>query len=313
MKIIFLLICMAGVFFPLQDLVAQDWNPVKTDEGILLLEGKDSVLFYQSRVKSKDGQFPRANYIHPLWGVDGEVLTEDFPKDHLHHRGIFWTWHQIYVNDDELADAWVCKDFEWNVKRLDIVDQDEKSITLQAIVLWESPKLLNKKGKRVPFVREITTVKIYRAQKYYRIVDFEIRLSALEKGVSIGGSDNEKGYGGFCVRMPLPDDLKFVSSTGEVEPQTLQVETGPWMDISGSIGKNHSKAGILIMVHGDNPLPVDKWILRKKGSMQNPVFPGQNLYKLSKDDLVLKYSLLVHEGGLNAAQVENFYKAYLAR
>jgi len=258
MKTIFLLIYITGVFLPLPGLNAQDWNPVKTDEGVLILEGQDSVLFYQSKVKSKDGQFPRANYIHPLWGVDGAVLTEDFPKDHLHHRGVFWTWHQVYVNEKEIADAWICKDFEWNVKRLDIVDQNDKSLTLQATVLWESPKLKNKRGKFLPFVREITTVKIYRGQKYYRVIDFEIRLAALEKGVAIGGSDNEKGYGGFCVRMPMPDDLIFVSSTGNVVPQTLQVEAGPWMDITGSIGKNRSKAGILIMVHGENPLPIDR-------------------------------------------------------
>ena len=313
MKIIFFLTCMISMIFPLPVLIAQDWNPVKTDEGILVLEGRDSVLFYQSKVKSKDGQFPRADYIHPLWGVDGGVLTEDFPKDHLHHRGIFWTWHQINVGGKEIADAWISKDFEWNVKRLDIVDQNDKSLTLQAIVLWESPNLTNKKGKKIPFVQEVTTVRIFRKQKYFRVIDFEIRLAALEKDVAIGGSDNEKGYGGFCVRMPMPDDLRFVSSNGEVVPQTLQVEAGPWMDIAGSVGKNNSKAGILIMVHEDNPSPVDKWILRKKGSMQNPVFPGQDLYRLSKDDLVLKYRLLVHEGGLNAAQIKDFYKIYISR
>lgn len=310
MKTIFLLACMAATLFQSKEAIAQDWNIKKSPEGVLILEGKDSVLFYQSKTKSMNGQFPRADYVHPLWGVNGEVLTEDFPKDHLHHRGIFWTWHQIYVHNEEVADAWICKNFKWNVKRADVVEQNDRSLTLEATVFWESPNVANKRGERKPFVRETTFIKVHRGQKFYRIIDFEIRLAALEKGVAIGGSDNEKGYGGFCLRMPMPDDLRFISNTGEIIPQTMQVKAGPWMDIVGSIGKFHGKAGILIIVHKDNPPPVDKWILRRKGSMQNPVFPGRALYHLSKDDIVLRYRLVVHEGGLNVEQINDLFKSY---
>ncbi len=300
----------AAVLLPFADVLAQDWNVKKTAEGVLILEGKDSVLIYQAKTKSLNGRFPRADYVHPLWGLNGEVLTQDFPKDHLHHRGVFWTWHQIYIHDKEVADAWVCKDFEWDVKRADVVEQNDRFLTLQASVLWESPKVTGKKGKQKPFVRETTSIKIYRGQKYFRIIDFEIRLAALEKGVAIGGSDNEKGYGGFCVRMSMPDDLRFISSTGEVIPQTLQVKAGPWMDIVGSLGKSGGKAGILIMVHKDNPPPINRWILRRKGSMQNPVFPGRDLYPLTKNDLVLRYRLVLHEGDLHVEQINGFYKDF---
>ena len=34
---------------------------------------------------------------------DGQVLTEDFPADHLHHRGIFWAWHQVYVGEKAMG------------------------------------------------------------------------------------------------------------------------------------------------------------------------------------------------------------------
>ncbi len=310
MRTFFLMAYMAFMLFFFQESAAQDWRVKKTAEGVLILEGKDSVLFYQVKTKSLNGKFPRADYIHPLWGVNGEVLTQDFPKDHLHHRGVFWTWHQIYVHDKEVADAWVCKDFEWVVKRANVIDQSTGSLVLQSVVLWESPNVAKKNGRMKPFVRETVTIKIHRKQSFYRIVDFEIRLAALEKGVAIGGSDNEKGYGGFCVRMPMPDDLRFISSTGEVIPQTLQVKAGPWMDIAGSLGKFGSKAGILIMVHKDNPPPIDRWILRRKGSMQNPVFPGRDLYPLTKNDLVLRYRLVLHEGVLNDKQIDDLYKSF---
>ena len=39
---------------------------------------------------------PRSNYIHPLYGVEGEMLTRDWPDGaHPHHRGIFWAWPEV--------------------------------------------------------------------------------------------------------------------------------------------------------------------------------------------------------------------------
>ena len=69
-----------------------------------------------------------------------------------------------------------------------------------------------------------------------RKIDFEITLKALVKGLQIGGSADQKGYGGFCVRMRLPDSLVFTSENGPVTPQELQIEAGPWMDFSGKFG-----------------------------------------------------------------------------
>lgn len=70
-----------------------------TAEGVLVKQGEEKVFFYQREAKSKDGKYPRANYVHPLYGIDGAELTEDFPADHLHHRGIFWAWHQVIIGE----------------------------------------------------------------------------------------------------------------------------------------------------------------------------------------------------------------------
>jgi AcrR family transcriptional regulator len=44
-------------------------------------------------------KFRRSCYIHPLYGLDGEVMTEDFPVDHRHHRGVFWAWFIHFMAD----------------------------------------------------------------------------------------------------------------------------------------------------------------------------------------------------------------------
>ena len=83
----------------------------KKEGGFLFTENNENVLFYQKEPKSADGKYERCNYIHPLWGIDGTVLTEDFPSDHLHHRGIFWAWHQVWIGDKRIGDPWEIKDF----------------------------------------------------------------------------------------------------------------------------------------------------------------------------------------------------------
>ena len=40
-------------------------------------------------------RWPARDYIHPLYGPRGEVLTEDWSPDHPHHRGIYWAWPEV--------------------------------------------------------------------------------------------------------------------------------------------------------------------------------------------------------------------------
>jgi len=60
----------------------QALNPVEifeTSEGFIVKEAGEKVMSYQRRHKSINGKYLRANYIHPLYGLDGQILTEDFP------------------------------------------------------------------------------------------------------------------------------------------------------------------------------------------------------------------------------------------
>ncbi|MGV3720079.1 MAG: DUF6807 family protein, partial [Actinomycetota bacterium] len=43
--------------------------------------------------------FARAGYIHPLHAPNGAQVTDDFPKDHPHQRGVFFAWTKTEVGD----------------------------------------------------------------------------------------------------------------------------------------------------------------------------------------------------------------------
>jgi hypothetical protein len=283
----------------------------ETDQGFLFAEGGDKVMFYQREHKSLDGKYTRANYIHPLYGLDGEVLTEDFPADHLHHRGVFWAWHQVWVGSKQLGDSWAVKDFFWDIRGVRVYTPDSESKALLVAVDWKSPLWTDANGNQKAFVKESTMIRVHRAEQDIRKVDFEISLLALEDNLRLGGSEDEKGYGGFTTRIPLPDSLAFIGADGPVEPQNLSVEGGPWMDFSGPLGLDGKISGIAILCHKSLPGYPQRWILRRKGSAQNPVFPGREPVPLSREKpLVLRYRLIIHRGDVHHVDLDKLAAEY---
>ena len=118
----------------------------KDPEGYWFYEGDTKVLFYQAERKAlPDGQAARSNYFHPLYDLDGNVLTEDFPKDHIHHRGIFWAWHQVRINGKPVQDQWMNSESFWPVRDAR-TDADARSASLELRVGWESPLFTDAKG-----------------------------------------------------------------------------------------------------------------------------------------------------------------------
>lgn len=275
----------------------------KGDGGILFTEDGKKILFYQSEPKSMDGKYKRTNYIHPLWGVDREVFTEDFPADHLHHRGIFWAWHQVRIDGKRIGDPWELKNFEQNVSEIEFFMKSNGAGVLKTEVKWMSDQWI-KLGRKAPYLQENTKITIYPEKRNHRRIDFEISLLALEEKLEIGGSEDEKGYSGFSVRLKLPEDVEFTSPAGNVEPQTIAVQSEGYINISGSMGLGGKNAGVVIVDNPENTGYPQPWILRAKNSMQNAAFPGNKTIPVSTTEpLILKYSLIVYSGRMKDRKI----------
>ena len=283
---------------------AQKFIAVKTQEGVELQENGKKVLFYQMKQKTIDGKYTRAGYIHPLYSLNGSGLTDDGPKDHPYHRGVFWAWHQIIVKNKQIAEGWVPENISWlptSVK----VNRNKKAATLNAEVLWRSTI------EKIPtdIIKEKTIIKVYPATTQYRILDFDIRLKPLVDSLQLGGSNDEKGYGGFCLRLKLPQDITFVSQNKIITPQDTAVTAGPWMDITGSFeGSSLPKSGVLVFANAT--FSYQPWILRRVTSMQNVPYPGKTPVVVPKGGLELKYRVIVHNGYMTNEEIEKLYKDY---
>lgn len=302
------IILVSFLAFALHYLAGAQITMKKEAGGILVLDKGTHVFFYQAEPKSRNGEAERRHYIHPLWSPSGIVMTEDFPADHLHHRGVFWAWHQVWIGNKRIGDPWEIKNFEQEIAELEFMSRPDGSGILKAQVKWKSPEW-KKQGAMVPYLHEETTITIHPARGNARRLDFEIQLLALENGLRIGGSEDEKGYSGFSVRMALPADVSFSGPAGSVAPQNTAVSSPGYVNISGSMGAKGKKAGIVIADNPDNPGYPQPWILRAKNSMQNAAWPGNTTVEIPADEpLVLKYSLIVYSGNLKSTTIRKMLR-----
>src|SRR6185503_6680409 len=138
------------------------------------------------------GARARACYFHPLYGLDGEVLTDDFPKDHLYHRGMYWAWPHIKINDQDY-ELWTAHGelkqtfCRWLVKEADA----------------SGAKLVVENGWFVgvkQLVREEVRVEVYPASAASRAIDVELRWTPINQSLTLSGAEG-KSYGGFNFRF----------------------------------------------------------------------------------------------------------------
>jgi hypothetical protein len=268
----------------------------RSDEGYTFHSDDRAVLFYQREPVTKHER-TRAGYVHPLTGLDGEVFTEVFPKDHLHHQGVFWAWHQLWVGDRKIGDPWVTKDHLVVVKKAEIVDQGPVFATLDVQAEWTSTAL-DDSGAARSIVAEQTRIR----------VDFTIQLTPLLPDVKLGGSEDVKGYSGFTVRVKPPIDMAIQVADVVLERDAVQ-STSPWAGVSGAFTEGKT-SGVAILGHPSSPEFPSRWVLRHYG-MQNVAYPGRDPVPLSAENpLVIRHRLVLHRGSTQAARIADHQRVY---
>ncbi|MBK1875909.1 DUF6807 family protein [Pelagicoccus mobilis] len=285
---------------------------VRVEKGAVTVHenGQPVIRYNRDPVSRSDGTYTRAHYIHPLYAPDGTVMTDDMPKDHPHHRGIFWGWTQLVVDGEAIGDPWHLRGLSRHVEDVD-VEVCENAARLACDVVWHTDLLDTESGGR-DLVKEHAIITVNRMRGSTRRIDFEIQLQALQENVQIGGSRNTKGYGGFSVRIPLPEDLSFAGPSAEPEVDwTAPAVANPWVDFSASFVEG-KRSGVSIFTHPANPGYPHGWTLRKANSCQNPVFPGQTPITLPVGQpLVLRYSVYVHDAPYSFESVGAAYHSYV--
>jgi hypothetical protein len=262
-------------------------DAVFATDGVTLTDGGKSVLFYRT-APADPHEAGRLNYVHPIWAPDGAVLTEDRPADHLHQRGAFWSWHQVLVDGKAVADGWFMKGLTFHVREKRFKGDSAGGGTLVVNADW----IVNSAPEVAYVARETTKVRVYPLKAGARRIDFDTVITARSDTLALGGSDDEKGYGGFSVRLIKPDRLNFGSGGKTVTPAVGPVEAGKAMGFAWTPGGGAPAwtVGLACKAHG---APITRWILRRELSMQNCVFPGRAPFVLKKGQTLRLQSTLI--------------------
>ena len=281
------------------------------DDGTTLtvLEDGEKVLCYNhGRVDPPQGvpeRYWRSSYIHPLYGLDGEVMTQDFPPDHYHHRGLYWTWPRCKVGERDM-DLWAIAGAhqlfqEWVTRE---AGQEGAEVAVRNAWLFDDDPQ--------PKVREDIRFVVHPADNQGRCIDFELVFTNVcEERVLIRGQTT-KGYGGFCFR---PDatrkPLTFTAAQGVQAQDVLKLDT-PWGDVSFRAEPGGPMSGVAIFQHSGNPgYPHPGWIFRHYGFL-GASWPHVEGHELPpKASVRLRYRVYVHRGDATAADVAGRFKAYV--
>lgn len=282
---------------------------VASEKSLALDDGGRPLLVYNHGTISREGvaaRYDRANYFHPVYGLDGEVLTDDFPKDHYHHRGIFWAWPGVRTGEGKAGafESWIPKRFEYRFERWTCRHAGALAGAIGAETDWLAA------GKRI--VRERMLVIAHPALGDARAVDFELTWTATAGPVKLKGAKG-KGYGGFTFRSAPRKDTVITAPDGRTK-KDLVAKRLPWADISGTFAGPDDKgpvtSGAAVFVATGHPDFPPTWLTRHYGPLCVG-WPGIEEVTLEPGKPVTcRYRMWFHRGIPETGAMQSAYDAY---
>jgi len=221
----------------------------------------------------------RSGYLHPIYAPDGTVVTDDFPRDHWHHRGIFWAWPIVRAGGAKYDPWLVDQGLQPRFVRWLARDAEAASARLAVENGWFA-------GER-KLVKETVEITTWPAREMRRAIDFTITLEAVSAPVELEGEPTqEKGYGGFSVRFAPRQDTVVTTDKG-IQARDTDMVPHPWAQLEGTFGGR--RAGLRIDIDPANRASPNGWCLRSYGFL-GVNFPGRKTFTLEPGSpLALKY------------------------
>ena len=247
---------------------------------------------------------PRAqshsSYIHQLYGLDGEVITGDFPADHVYHRGLYWAWPHIKVGDTEY-DLWSLRGIQSRFMRWLQRETDNDSILFAVENGWFAGE--------TKIMREVVKVRVHRSEANSRAIDLELSFTPLNNPITLWGAPG-KSYGGLTFRFADRSTTIVTVPSGRAANDLLMAKL-PWADFSGDFRKARL-SGAAVFVHPGHPAFPPEWMTRDYGLLAVG-YPGVTPKTFpAGETFTLKYRIWVHRGAGEAREIQKAYDLFRA-
>jgi len=244
----------------------------------------------------------RSDYVHPLYGPHGEVLTKDYSPDHPHHRGIYWAWPEVTWKGDK-RDLHALQGVFARPVKITRKEVEKDGAVLEAENVW-------KWGNVEDIVREQATIRVSTETQGRRVIDFKLQFEALVDGVTLARRERNH-YGGFNIRLSARENQQIVTHTGPAGPAVREA----WACLSGIPPAGKQPVSLVILQDAGNSVYPGDWVQFPDLNWLQPTFPAKGtVYELKPGvPLTLRYRLVVTDGELDGAALQQLWREYNAR
>ena len=231
----------------------------------------------------------RCCYVYPLWTPAGVSPLDDFPKDHYHHRGLFWAWPDIGMAGVSY-DGWMMKGLKTVHKSFHSELQDAGRVAI-----------LNVENEWVAAGKTIATVQeqyeIHARDGHSRTLNVALTLTATDAPIVLRGShEGGKSYGGLSLRF-APRESTVIRTEKGVSEKDEDLNPHEWAELEAVY--NGHKASVRIDSAAANSGGRPQWCLRHYGFL-GAAFPGKTAQRDSFQlepgkPLTLRYSIVISD------------------
>jgi Methane oxygenase PmoA len=271
------------------------------DKSLAVLESDKTVLVYNHgdiEFRQRNRTRKRAGYVHPIYGLDGEVLTDNHPSDHLHHHGLFWGWPHTKIGDRQY-DFWNKEDIAIRFKKWLAKDAGPDGAKVGIENAW----VVNDKE----VAKEEIWLNIHPATADSRSIDVKLTWTPLEP-ISLEGAPG-KSYGGLALRFAPRKDTVITVPTGRAKEDLLITQL-PWADFTGQFKDAPAPSGAAIFIKPDHPDFPPEWMTRSYG-MLAVGWPGVKSKTLEPGNpITCQYRIWIHRGNPEAPIIQSAYESY---
>lgn len=257
-----------------------------------LRSGDQPILRYNYGVQLPNGvpeNRARCCYVYPLWTPAGVSPLDDFPKDHYHHRGLFWAWPDVRIAGVSY-DGWMMKGLKTVHKGL---HSELRSAGRLAVLNVDNEWVAA--GKTIATVRE--QYEIYTRDGQSRTLNVALTLTATDAPIVLRGSHEEgKSYGGLSLRF-APRESTVIRTEKGVSEKDEDLNPHEWAELEAVY--NGRKAAVRIDNAASNDGSLPQWCLRNYGFL-GAAFPGKSAQRDSMTlepgkSLTLRYSVVISD------------------
>ncbi len=259
------------------------------DSGIRFLSGSRPLFTYRySATRPKP-------YVHPLFAPDGLPVTQDGPRDHVHHRGLMLAWSGV-----DGIDFWGETNPARHGREVHVRFAKRSKTSLTSLIHW------NAEGRLL--LVESRTITAPQQPPDLTLLDWDSTLKA-PQAVRLGTDGHI--YDGLGLRVAGSMDFgEVLNSNGTTTIQQANGEPAAWCAYSGKLGTG--TAGIAIFDHPGNPRhPSPFFVMNDKFGYMSAAPTFREDFHLSKgQELHFRWRVAVWNGTKRREEIARLYKTW---